>query len=367
VVAIVAALVLLCVFSGASSAGGPVASLTPSAFDFGSVQVGSVSDVVDVSVANAGAAATTVSRFGIATSSVNPKDFWVAPGGTCVVGASLAPGDSCTVRVRFNPVETGALSAKLSVWVNNLNVRVDAALTGTGTSAPQATLAPDTLAFGSAQVGSATTPTDVTVTNTGGGTLNFSRFGIASSSANPSDFWVAPGGSCSTSVSLATGESCTVRVRFNPVETGALSAKLSFWVNTTAGRVDAQLGGTGLAAPQAQLTPNAVDFGTATLGSVSSPVDVTLSNTGAGMLSFWRFGIADSSANASDYAVVPGGTCTTSVALAPGDSCTVRVRFAPTAAGTRSAKLSFWVNTLAGRVDATLTGNVDDPCADGCF
>jgi archaellum component FlaF (FlaF/FlaG flagellin family) len=367
VVAILAALTLLCVFSGASSAAGPVASLTPNAFDFGSVQVGSVSDVVDVSVANVGAAATSVSRFGIATSSVNPKDFWVAPGGTCVVGAALAPGDSCTVRVRFNPVETGALSAKLSVWVNNLNVRVDAALTGTATAAPQAALSPDVVDFGSAQVGSASSPVDVAVTNNGGGTLNFSRFGIASSSANPADFWVAPGGTCSTSVSLAPGESCTVRVRFNPVETGALSGKLSFWVNTAAGRVDATLAGTGLAAGQPALTPAAVDFGTVALGSSSDPVDVTLSNTGDGVLGFWRFGIADSSANASDFRVVPGGTCDTSVALAPGESCTVRVRFAPTAAGTRSGKLSFWVNTLAGRVDATLTGNVDDPCADGCF
>jgi archaellum component FlaF (FlaF/FlaG flagellin family) len=367
VVAIFAALVLLCVFSGASSAAGPAAALTPSAFDFGSVQVGSVSDVVDVTVANAGAAATSVSRFGIATSSVNPKDFWVAPGGTCVVGASLAPGDSCTVRVRFNPVETGALSAKLSVWVNNLNVRVDAALNGAGMAAPQATLAPDAVDFGSVQAGSVSTPVDVTVTNSGGGTLNFARFGIASSSANPSDFWVAPGGTCSTSVSLASGESCTVRVRFNPVETGALSGKLSFWVNTPAGRVDAQLSGSGLAAGQPSLTPDAVDFGTVALGSTSDPVDVTLSNTGAGALSFWRFGIADSSANASDFRVVPGGTCATSVALASGETCTVRVRFAPTAAGTRSAKLSFWVNSLAGRVDATLTGNVDDPCADGCF
>lgn len=361
-----AAFALLCVFSGASSAAGPVASLSPNAVDFGSVQIGSVSDVFDVSLSNVGAAALSVSRFGIATSSVNPKDFWVAPGGTCVVGASLAPGDSCTVRVRFNPVETGTLSGKLSVWVNNLNVRVDASLTGTATAAPQATLAPD-VDFGSVQVGSASTPADVTLSNTGGGELSFWRFGIASSSANPNDFSVAPGGTCSTSVPLAPGESCTVRVRFNPVETGTLSGKLSFWVNTPAGRVDAQLVGTGVDAPQPVLTPDAVDFGNVALGSTSDPVDVTLANTGAGTLSFWRFGIADSSADASDFSVVPGGTCSTAVALAPGDSCTVRVRFAPTGVGTRSGKLSFWVNTLAGRVDAELTGSVDDPCADGCF
>jgi archaellum component FlaF (FlaF/FlaG flagellin family) len=244
VVAIFAALAVLCAYSsGASSAAGPVATLSPTSVDFGSVQVGSVSDVVDVALANTGAAPLTVSRFGIASSSVNPKDFWVAPGGTCVVGTSLAAGDSCTVRVRFNPIETGALSGKLSVWVNNLNVRVDAALTGVGADAPQPTVAPGAVDFGSVQVGSVSTVTDVTLTNANGGTLDLSRFGVASSSANPTDFWVAPGGTCSTAVPLAAGESCTVRVRFNPVETGALAAKLSFWVNTVAGRIDAQLTG----------------------------------------------------------------------------------------------------------------------------
>jgi hypothetical protein len=151
------------------------------------------------------------------------------------------------------------------------------------------------------------------------------------------------------------------------VETGALAAKLSFWVNTTAGRVDVPLSGTGLAAPQPVLTPDAVDFGDLDLGATSDPVDVTLANTGDGTLSFWRFGIASSSANPSDFAVVAGGTCSTAAPLAPGDSCTVRVRFNPTGTGPRAAKLSFWVNTVAGRIDAQLTGNVPDPCAAGCF
>ena len=365
--AIFAALAVLCAFSGASSAAGPIASLAPASFDFGSVQVGSVSDVVDVSLANRGAAPLSVSRFGIATSSVNPKDFWVAPGGTCAVGGAVAVGDSCTVRVRFNPVEVGALSAKLSVWVNNLNVRVDAALAGTGLDGPQPTVAPAAVDFGSVQVGSVSAVTDVTLSNTSGGTLSLSRFGIASSSVNAADFWVAPGGTCSISVPLAAGDSCTVRVRFNPVEEGALSAKLSFWVNTTAGRLDVPLTGTASAAPQPVLTPDAVDFGDLDLGGASAPVEVTLANAGGGTLSFWRFGIASSSVNASDFAVVSGGTCSTAVALAPGDSCTVLVRFAPTGTGPRSAKLSFWVNTVAGRVDAQLTGNVPDPCAGGCF
>jgi HYDIN/CFA65/VesB-like, Ig-like domain len=122
-----------------------------------------------------------------------------------------------------------------------------------------------------------------------------------------------------------------------------------------------------IAGPQPVLTPDAVDFGSVQLGSVSSVVDVTLANSGGGPLSFWRFGIASSSANPSDFWVAPGGTCSTTTPLAAGESCTVRVRFNPTSIGNRAGLLSFWVNTPSGRINATLIGTAPDPCADGCL
>jgi preprotein translocase subunit Sec61beta len=343
--------------------------LTPGAVDFGAVQVGSVSDVVDVTLANNGGSPLNISRFGIASSSVNPKDFWVAPGGTCSTATPLAPGESCTVRVRFNPPAnaSGDRAGLLSFWVNTAAGRINAPLAGAALPAPQPVLTPDTIDFGPVSVGSVSSVTDVTLSNLGGGALSFWRFGIASSSANPSDFWVAPGSTCSTSTPLAAGDSCTVRVRFNPVGTGVRAGLLSFWVNTPAGRINAQLTGTALPEPEPVLTPDAVDFGSISAGTVSDLVDVTLSNAGGSPLSFWRFGIASSSANPSDFWVAPGGTCSTSTPLAAGESCTVRLRFKPTGIGARSGLLSFWVNTPAGRIDAALTGWVDDPCAAGCF
>jgi hypothetical protein len=232
---------------------------------------------------------------------------------------------------------------------------------------PTPQLTPDAIDFGSVQVGSVSDVVDVTLSNAGGGSLTMSRFGIASSSANPRDFWVAPGGTCSILTPLPAGDTCTVRVRFNPVAAGPRSGLLSFWVNTAAGRINAPLAGTALAAPQPALTPDALDFGTVQVGSASSVADVTLSNTGGGPLSFWRLGIASSSANPRDFWVAPGGTCSIATPLAAGESCTVRVRFDPTGIGPRSGLLSFWVNTPAGRIDAALAGWVDDPCAAGCF
>jgi hypothetical protein len=368
VAVLAAAFAVLCLgTSRTEAAPGPLAVLAPAAVDFGSVQLGSVSSVVDVTLSNGGAAPLSFWRFGVASSSANPRDFWVAPGGTCSTSVPLSPGGNCTVRVRFNPVDVGTRSGLLSFWVNTPAGRIDATLAGVAQPAPQPLVSPTAVDFGAVQVGSASSVEDVTLSNGGGGTLAISRFGVASSSANPSDFWVAPGGTCSTSVPLAAGESCTVRVRFNPVDVGARSGLLSFWVNTPGVRVDAPLAGVAQPAPQPVLAPDALDFGVLGIGEAGDPVDVTLSNAGGGALAFWRFGIASSSANPSDFSVVPGGTCSTSVPLAAGESCTVRVRFDPRGYGDRSALLSFWVNTRAGRIDAALTGAVVDPCANGCF
>jgi len=366
VTALFAALLCLGTARGEAAAA-PVPTLSPADVDFGTVQVGSVSDVVDVTLSNDGGGTLSFWRFGIASSSANPSDFWVAPGGTCSTGIPLGAGESCTVRVRFNPVGAGNRSGKLSFWLNSAPLRIDAALTGIAEPAPTPVLAPAAVDFGAVRVGSVSDVVDVTLSNTAGGTLSFWRFGIASSSANPSDFWVAPGGTCSTGIPLAAGESCTVRVRFNPTAAGNRSGLLSFWVNTRAGRIDTALNGVALDAPAPVLTPSAVDFGTLMPGEVSDPVDVTLANQGAGTLNITRFGIASSSVNAFDWRILPGGTCSTAVALAPGETCTVRVRFVPNGFGLRSGLLSFWVNTRAGRIDATLTGSVQDPCAFGCF
>lgn len=343
------------------------ATLSPNDIDFGAVQLGMSSDLTTVTLSSSGAGTLSSWRFGIASSSANPSDFTVMPGGTCYISATLPAGDSCTVIVRFRPTATGARSGLLSFWDNTLAARHNVVLAGLGTPPSQSSVTPGAVDFGSVQVGSTSTPVAVTLTNTGAGSLTFWRFGIASSSANPGDFWVVPGGSCTLATALASGESCTVLVRFNPGADGARAGLLSFWDNSPTGRIDAALSGVALPGPVSSLTPGSVDFGTVTIGSSSDPVTITLTNAGAGTLTFWRFGIASSSVDAGDFWVVPGGSCVLSAALAAGETCTVVVRFKPTGNGARSGLLSFWDNTLSTRIDAVLAGNGDDPCAGGCF
>ena len=346
----------------------PESSAAPTSVDFGPVQLGMSSDPVTVTLSNSGGGPLAFWRFGIASSSANAADFAVVDGGTCALSVALATGESCTVLVRFKPTSTGARSGLLSFWDNTLAGRTNVALGGAGTAGSSSLLSPASVDFGSVQVGLSSDPVTVTLSNTGGGNLTFWRFGIASSSVNPTDFAVVAGGTCALSLTLATGESCTVLVRFRPAAPGARSGLLSFWDNSPAGRVNVALGGTAQAPSEPSLSPSTVDFGTLQVGLTSAPVTVTLSNAGAGGLTFWRFGIATSSASPTDFTVVAGGTCALSLTLATGESCTVLVRFRPTTSGVRSGLLSFWDNTLAGRIDLALTGYGLDECGPGgCF
>jgi hypothetical protein len=92
-----------------------------------------------------------------------------------------------------------------------------------------------------------------------------------------------------------------------------------------------------------------------------------VTNSGLGGLQFAAFGITAASLDQADFAVVSGGTCAVAVALQTGQSCTVLVRFNPAGVGPRSGILRFWVNTVAGYVDVSLTGEGLDPCAGGCL
>ncbi|HWX09513.1 MAG TPA: choice-of-anchor D domain-containing protein [Gaiellaceae bacterium] len=343
------------------------AALAPDSVDFGPVQLGTSSDLTTVTLSSSGGGILSFWRYGIASSSPNAGDFAVVPGGTCDVSVPVSAGGSCTVMVRFRPTSTGARNGLLSFWDNTATGRHDVTLTGSGLPAAASSLAPTSVDFGALQVGLSSAPVPVILTNSGSGTLSFWRFGIASSSANAGDFSVVAGGTCTLASTLASGESCTVLVRFRPTSDGARSGLLSFWDNTVSGRINAALTGVALPGPVSSLSPAAVDFGTLPLGASSDAVVITLTNSGAGSLSFWRFGIASSSVNAGDFWIVPGGSCALSVTLTAGQTCTVLVRFRPTAGGARSGLLSFWDNTLLGRIDAALSGNGDDPCAQGCF
>src|SRR5262249_29837115 len=139
---------------------------------------------------------------------------YTVTGGTCL-GASLAPGATCTVDVRFDPVApTGAKPATLSVTATPGGAPT-ATLDGTALAPRTLALAPPSLDFGATALGAATAPAGFTVTNTGEAPTGTPTVALS----DPTHFTIA---STDCAAALAPGASCTVQVAFRPAAVGAI-------------------------------------------------------------------------------------------------------------------------------------------------
>jgi Glycine rich protein len=107
---------------------GPVASVGPSALSLGSVPVGSVGPVQTVMVTDQGS--STLEIAGVQPGGADPGDYLVADG--CV--ASIQPGASCQLGVRFAPGAQGQSSATLTI-VSNSSSTLSLEVSGTGIAA----------------------------------------------------------------------------------------------------------------------------------------------------------------------------------------------------------------------------------------
>jgi len=325
----------------------PAGSVSPASVDYGSVVVGQVSASQTITLTNSGQADLTLTNLAVSVASANQADFQKT-GGTCTTTTTLTAGQSCTALVRFTPKATGARSGIFRFVTNAGNI--DAALTGTGTSTPAASVSPASVDYGSAVVGSATASQTITLSNSGQADLTLTNLAVSVASANQADFQKT-GGTCTTTTTLTAGQSCTALVRFVPKATGARSGIFRFVTN--AGNIDAALSGTGTSAPTGSASPASVDYGSVVVGQVSDSQTITLTNTGQADLTLTNLAVSVASANQADFQKT-GGTCTTTTTLTAGQSCTALVRFVPKATGARSGIFRFVTN--AGNIDAALTG-----------
>ena len=187
------------------------------------------------------------------------------------------------------------------------------------------------LSFGSQNDGTTSNPQVVTLTNTGTTSL-----AISSISAGR-DFGVT--NTCGSSV--AGGASCTISVTFSPSAVGTLTSTLTIKDGDPTSPQLVSLSGTGLAAPDASVSPTTLGFGDHKVGT-STPKTVTLKNKGTGPLTISNMTIAGT--NAGDF--TESNNCGGS--LAAGANCKVTVTFKPAAKGARSATLSIYDNNVDG-------------------
>src|SRR2546427_550528 len=111
-------------------------------------------------------------------------------------------------------------------------------------------------------------------------------------------------------------------------------------------------------APGVGLAPRSLVFGSQLLATTSTPMTVTLTNTGTAALTINSF------AASSDFAATSTGAsaCPTSPAtLAAGANCTINVTFTPTASGARTGTLPLSGDTHGSPQIFCLNGNGTSP------
>jgi hypothetical protein len=108
----------------------PAAVVSPIALRFGSVEVGTTSAPLIATLTNAGAVAIAIDSIAVTGTYAS----WFPMTETCP--ASLAPGASCTIAVRFQPLAAASRSAKVSIASNATEAPVTVTVSGTGVLPP---------------------------------------------------------------------------------------------------------------------------------------------------------------------------------------------------------------------------------------
>jgi hypothetical protein len=316
-------------------------AITSTVTDLGSVLVGQTGSTVAFTVTNKGDTAS-----GAVTVAVSSPEV-VIVNDTCT-GTSVAKGATCTIGLALKPANAGAKTAILTVTPGNGAAAV-INVTGTGLTAGALSATPASLDFGTVRINNTSTAQTATIKNNGGtatGALTLTKSG---------NFGVFTVASNTCSAALAPGATCTFSVTFAPVAAGSQSATLTVTDGTAA--VAVALAGNAQDSTGITVTPNPA-LACTTINTTNCWNDLVIAgsetNTFTVKADANLKGAADTGAitatvvgaNATDF-VVTQNTCT--AALLANAQCVIKVAFSPTAAGSRQATLS--VTTANGGSD----------------
>jgi hypothetical protein len=313
----------------------PVFSVSPTSLSFSNQPVNATSAPLTLTIANTGGA--PMSDVGFQILGTSSSSF--ATGAT-TCGAALAKGSNCTLQVTFTPSASGTVNATLTVSSSSSQVKpVRVPLSGSGQTDAGLNATPTELKFAATAVGQSSAAQTVTITNSAAASaagLSLSTTGQFSLTQNK----------CGTT--LAGGASCTTGVVFSPAQNGNLAGALS--ITSTSGITPATvaLSGIGGLTGVLQIQPAQVVFPTTGVGSSSSSIAVTLTNT------------SDSQALGSLVLTASAGfkiaSTTCGASLAAGAGCTANVVFSPASTGVVTGTLSIAASELAVAATVPLTG-----------
>jgi uncharacterized repeat protein (TIGR01451 family) len=210
-------------------------------------------------------------------------------------------------------------------------------------NAPVAVVSPTSFDFGNQPVGQTSAAQVFTVQNTGNSGL---QMNTATASG---DFAIPSGSDMCSGTTVAPGGTCTISVTFTPTQTGSRTGALTISDNAADSPQQVALSGTG-AQPALSLSVSTIAFSGQAVGITSGAVPVTITNTGTSDLHVSS--VFTSGTNAGDFSASPSG-CED---VAAAGTCTISVTFTPSAAGARSATLNIVSDAPSSPDQVSLSG-----------
>jgi hypothetical protein len=348
------------------------ATASPNPLIFANPVAQNASATLPVTVTNAGSpdsaddGALIVTAISISTDSA---DFSASDGGSCI-GATLQPGQNCTVQVTFTPSTLGEFLGKLTVSGNLAGGSLTVPLSGTGVACAGICLSTSAInfnvgtAYNGVIVGNPSAQFPLTIDNGTAAAVSYNAamvgpFSIASNAC--------PG-------SVPTGTACQMELIFTPSQAGAATGtlNLSLQVGSQTETQSVSLSGTGLAPATDTLSATSLNFpdtidGTSSTTNCTSPTaanpycTITLTNTGSVPLTCivaWAGGIAAPPPNcnpqSSSGEFAESDNCHGQ--LAANSSCAIAVAFTPNAVGPQNGTLTIYDSQRTQTVALSGTG-----------
>ena len=298
-------------------------SMASSTVSFGNVAAGTTKTLT-VNATNSGTASLTISSVAISS-----KYFALQ---SPSIPVTVAVGQTVPVSVTFSPNAAGSFSATATITSDASNTATNVTLTGTGTSSTPGQLAlnPASEDFGSVTVGSQKSQT-VTLTNTGGSTVNISQASVSGTGFQLSGL--------TTPLALNPSQNTTFTVVFAPQATGSASGTVTISSDASNSTLTMALSGTAVSAGTLGANPTSLSFGSVTVGSNQSLTE-KLTNNGGATVTISQVAISGTGFTLSGVS--------TPITLTSGQSTSFSVTFAPAAAGSASG-------------DVTVTSNGSNP------
>jgi hypothetical protein len=323
-----------------------IVSLSASSLTFTNQMVGLTSPAQSITVSNSGNSALIISNLGI--SGTNASEF--AETDNC--GGSVPAGASCTINVTFAPTATGTRTGTLNITDNATSPASPQTVVLTGTaipSAPIVSLSSMSVVFPNQALNTASAPQTVTLHNAGAAILSIQTVTLAG--ANPGDFAIANGSTCTNGASVAPNAFCVIQTTFTPTALGTRNAAVGISDNAADSPETISLSGTTTPTPLVSVTPSNITFPAQYVGTSGLPQSVTVTNNGDAPLS-----ITTVTTSATDFGTL--NACGSTVAT--GSSCAIGVFFDPTASGTRPGTLTINDNAPGSPHTVALSGTGQD-------